>query len=195
MFHHSYLLFWCHLWKGFIEWLDFDVLSQGAICDIVVLREHFVFPLIELFLIKVHAIAINVAVEGVDLVAYTPLINRLGIHIPHSWQVKSWILIHFVSLCKDDLFLTIPLHEQKVRIGTLDKWFHFPYVFRLSNLRSPKTISLTECSWFMSAAPLHEGDMWLWFQILSSFSAGATQSIILKVAAEHGCLFNIHRRS
>ena len=60
------------------------MLSQGAICDIVVLREHFVFLFIDLFLIKVHAVTINVAVEGVDLVAYTPLINWLRIHIPHS---------------------------------------------------------------------------------------------------------------
>ena len=72
-----------------------------------------------------HTIAVYVAVEGVNLVANTSLIERLSINIPISRQVESWALSHLVALRQDDLLPAIPLHEQKVRIGALDEWFHF----------------------------------------------------------------------
>ena len=79
VFHYSCLI-WRHLCLA--KWLYVDILSYVNICDIVVLGEYLVFLLLDLIFIKVHAIAIDVAVEGVDLVANAALIKWLSVYIP-----------------------------------------------------------------------------------------------------------------
>ena len=60
------------------------MLSYVNICDIVMLGEYLVFLLLDLIFIKVHAIAIDVAVKGVDFVANAALIKWLSVYISHS---------------------------------------------------------------------------------------------------------------
>ena len=82
MVFHDSCLIWRHLCLA--KWLDFNMLSYVNICDIVMLGEYLVFLLLDLIFIKMHAIAIDVAVKGVDLVANAALIKWLSIYISHS---------------------------------------------------------------------------------------------------------------